>query len=104
MENKDGIEELLKLYQSQLIEDYLGYNEVNKIIEKIISNPELTKKVKMIPNEFWKNAEKKGLIMFSELVPFIYKEQKDEEIETRYIDEQKREKIPTLIYKYKKNI
>ncbi len=103
MEQTNGIEELLKLNQSQLIEDYLGYDEVNKIIEKIISNPELTQKVKTIAPDFWEQAQKKGLIMFSQAIPFIYQDQKDEEIDARYIDEQRREKMPTLVYKYKKS-
>lgn len=97
------IEEILKILNNKdLVIDYLGYNETDYIIDKILRNQELRKKIKNTPSSFWQDVIKNGILVFSDLMGNIKKE---EDIITKYLDiEEGRKHIPALVYQKRRKI
>lgn len=78
--------------------DFLGYDEKNMIIKKIIDNPKLQKDMLQIPDNFWEDA-KNGVLVYSDSTNFIaYRDQPTEQIVAKYQDFLEKSKIPALVY------
>ena len=99
--------------------DFLGYNEVNGIIEKILKNPEFLSKITLQNENFWDEAQKKGILIYSDYVgetenkkdeclvckrqQFLRK-QKFTTMDGTVIDLESKEEIPALTYQIRKKL
>lgn len=100
--------------------DYPGVTQkaheeiINEIINAIIKNPELLRKLDSIKDEFWEQVQKKGVIIYTESawIPedemIVNKKQYfDGTFKTtggKEINVSKGQNIPALVYQKKKNI
>jgi hypothetical protein len=104
--------------------DYLGEKQesqeshkekIEYIVKKIIENPELLRKLDSIKDEFWAEAQKKGILMYSEQAWIPGEKEKivakkhlcDETLQTvsgKEIYMTKNQYIPTLVHQKKKII
>lgn len=98
------IEDILKILSNEKSMTYCGIIEIKSVLKKILSNKKFIEELEKIPQAFWDEVKKKGIIVFSE---YTYKTKtgEDECVDYRYIDMQKGDRhIPTLTYQKKKQI
>lgn len=78
--------------------DFMGYNETDKIVDKIIRNPKLQQDMLQAPDSFWEDA-KNGLLVYSDTFGEIaYANLPEERIVTKYQDIGNKKNIPALVY------
>ena len=98
----ENVIEFLK--ESVDIVDFLGYNDADRIIEKISNNKELLNKLRKVPDSFWDDVLSNGLIICSNLT-YITDSGHDEDVSVGYIDIERGEKhMPSLSYQIKRKI
>ncbi len=92
-----SIEEKIKIIKDCGI-DFLGYDEIDEIIEKIIKKSHLQQDLLKSPKNFWEDA-KNGILVYSEYITknICYKEP-EEQIVTKYQDLKEKKHIPALVY------
>ncbi len=56
------------LNNENIVIDFLGYNETEKIIQRIQNNPKLIEQIEMIDDMFWEEAKTQGLLMYSDWI------------------------------------
>ena len=95
------IQEILKILTNKnLVIDFLGFNDPELIITGILENKKLQEAVQKIPQAFWEDAKKTGIIIFRD---YTYKTKNGEQecIDNRYIDTKEGTHTPALVYEKK---
>ena len=96
-----SIEEKIKIIKDCGI-DFLGSNEIDEIIEKIIKKSHLQQDLLKASKSFWEDA-KNGLLVYSEYVGrSIGCNKPEEQIVTKYQDLKEKKHIPALAHEKQK--
>lgn len=101
---KSYIEDMILdvLSNKKILIDFLGYNESDIIIDRILCNDELLDQLRSIPVSFWNDALD-GLLLYSEYTS-ITKNKKSLSLDYKYQNFYNNSKsVPALVYQKKKN-
>ena len=96
-------EEILNIInKNNISEEFFGYNNYKTILERIIENPKLIKKMEEISDEYWEEVKQLGLIIHMDLL-FKTNTGASEDIAARYVDVEGKGSVPLLVYQKRRN-
>ena len=97
-------ENILKILKNKkIIIDFLGQKDNERILDALKKNKKLIEELEKIPDCFWKDAKKTGLLLYSELTPYTKNNQEEVIIHKYQQFYNKEGNYPTLVYQKKRH-